>query len=152
DALLLLYAADDAGRAALASAHADAGHAHGLSQVWAQDSVDLGQREHFGFHDGISQPSMEGVRASARPDDVVKAGELLLGYPNEYGRYTDRPLVPAAGDPEGLLPADPDGPGHRDLGRNGTYVVVRQLAQDVPGLWRFLEEATRRSDGTADAA
>jgi deferrochelatase/peroxidase EfeB len=35
-----------------------------------------------------------------------------------------------------------DQPGKRDLGRNGTYLVMRQLTQDVRGFWRFLDKAT----------
>lgn len=152
DALLMLYAADAAGLSALAAAHSAASRAQGVSEVWAQDTVDLGRQEHFGFRDGISQPAIEGVQASARPDDVVKAGEFLLGYLNEYGQYTDRPLLPAASDPQALLPEDPAGSGRRDLGRNGTYLVLRQLAQDVSGFWRFAEQATSGPDGGSDPA
>jgi deferrochelatase/peroxidase EfeB len=38
----------------------------------------------------------------------------------------------------------------RDLGRNGTYLVFRQLEQHVGKFWQFLDQATRRSDGTSD--
>ena len=151
DALLMLYALDRAGRIALVEAQSAAYRAHGLEEVWAMDSVDLGRREHFGFRDGISQPAIEAVQRSARPDDVVKAGEFLLGYVNEYGQVTDRPLVPQAGDPAGVLPQDL-GSGLRDLGHNGTYLVLRQLAQDVPGFWRFAERATAGPGGAADEA
>jgi deferrochelatase/peroxidase EfeB len=66
-------------------------------------------------------------------------GEFLLGYPNEYGKYTERPLLGAPDDPRGeLLPAE-DAPGKKDLGRNGTYLVLRQLGQDVQGFWRYLD-------------
>lgn len=152
DALLMLYAADPAGLSVLAAAEVAAFRAHGLAEVWTVDSVDLGRREHFGFHDGISQPAIEGVGARARPDDLVSAGEFLLGFPNEYGRYTDRPLLPAADDPGGVLPTDGAGSGQRDLGRNGTYLVLRQLAQDVEGLRAFVERAARRSDESPDEA
>jgi Dyp-type peroxidase family len=152
DALLMLYALDRAGRNALVEAQSAAYRAHDLTEVWAMDTVDLGRREHFGFRDGISQPAIEGVQRSPRPDDVVKAGEFLLGYRNEYGQYTDRPLVPADRDPGGALPADAGGSGLRDLGRNGTYLVLRQLAQDVPGFWRFAEQATLDPEGRPDEA
>jgi hypothetical protein len=50
-------------------------------------------REHFGFHDGISQPYIEafdpgqdaGKRADAQ-NNTVQLGEVLLGYPNQYGK------------------------------------------------------------------
>src|SRR5262249_31486954 len=53
-------------------------------------------------------------------------------------------------DPGGLLGAAPDDSGHADLGRNGTYLVFRQLRQDVGGFWRFLDQATRAADGSSD--
>lgn len=152
DALLLMYAADDAGRVALGAGQADAWRAAGLVDVQTVDTVDLGRQEHFGFRDGISQPAIAGVPGAARPDDVVSAGEFVLGYPNEYGLYTDRPVLAADADPQGLLPPDPAGSGGRDLGRNGTYLVLRQLAQDVDGFRAFTEEAGRGADGAGDPA
>jgi deferrochelatase/peroxidase EfeB len=77
-------------------------------------------------------------------------GEFLLGYPNEYAGYTDRPLIDPARDAgSGLLPRAEDAPDRADIGRNGSYLVLRQLQQDVRGFWRFLDEhaggnATRR--------
>ena len=55
-------------------------------------------------------------------------GEFLLGYPNEYGAYTDRPLL----DPRAIAErrscrAPRTRPSRRDLGRNGSYLVMRQL-------------------------
>jgi Dyp-type peroxidase family len=37
-----------------------------------------------------------------------------------------------------------------DFGRNGTYLVFRQLQQHVAEFWRFLDEATRRPEGASD--
>ena len=39
-----------------------------------------------------------------------------------------------------LLPAL-DQPQKKDLGRNGTYLVIRQLVQDVRGFWQFADKA-----------
>jgi Dyp-type peroxidase family len=80
---------------------------------------------------------------------TVKTGEIILGYPNEYGKLTERPLVAASADPGALLQdaAGPSEAGMRDLGLNGTYLVFRQLAQDVRGFWKFLEAATRDEPG-----
>jgi Dyp-type peroxidase family len=39
-----------------------------------------------------------------------------------------------------------------DLGRNGTYLVFRQLAQEVAKFWNFLDQATRTANGGSDPA
>jgi deferrochelatase/peroxidase EfeB len=110
--------------------------------------------EPFGFTDGISQPELDWNltrRASAdtQPEygNVVALGEFVLGYPNEYAKYTDRPLLDRQSDPSGQLPAAEDAPGKVDLGRNGTYLVLRHLQQSVRGFWQFLDrQAQARSD------
>ena len=68
------------------------------------DTATLTDREHFGFRDGISQPTIDGLGRTDVPANTIKAGEFVLGYENEYGRYTDRPTVPASADPRNLLP------------------------------------------------
>ncbi|HEX5415002.1 MAG TPA: Dyp-type peroxidase [Chloroflexota bacterium] len=151
DILLLFFARDEAELAALETECLAAG-ANGLSVVARLETVDLGGTEHFGFADGISQPTIEGLSRKDAPANTVKAGEFILGYPNEYGLYTDRPTLPRSADPRGLLPPDPSGSAEVDLGRNGSYLVFRQLRQDVRAFWQFVDNATRRTDGTPDAA
>lgn len=64
----------------------------------------------------------------------------MLGYPNEYGYYTNRPLIdPQRDDLAADLPAAEDQTELKDLGRNGSYLVLRQLQQDVPGFWQFVD-------------
>ena len=52
----------------------------------------------LGFSDGISQPTLDWKRQRTPREDeleygnLLSLGEFLLGYPNEYGKYTDRPL------------------------------------------------------------
>jgi deferrochelatase/peroxidase EfeB len=108
---------------------------------------DIGDIEPFGFHDGISQPVLDwerkkptNVHDTTAYTNLSALGEVLLGYPNEYGRYTDRPLLDPREDPAGLLPPAEDAPSKKDLGRNGTYLVLRDLSQDVPAFWRFVNE------------
>jgi Dyp-type peroxidase family len=110
---------------------------------------DTDRKEPFGFADGISQPQIDwegerapGTNADLRYGNLIAPGEFLLGYPNEYGLYTDRPLLDSAQDPERALPAAGDDNGHRDLGRNGTYLVFRQLQQHVQEFWRFVQAQT----------
>lgn len=112
------------------------------------DTFDMGEIEPFGFADGLSQPRLDwrrelGVDTHDRAAyaNLVALGEVLLGYPNEYGQYTQRPLLDAAEPAAADLPPAEDQPDRRDLGRNGSYLVFRQLHQDVRGFWQFLDQA-----------
>ena len=114
------------------------------NETWLGTS-NLDGDEPFGFADGISQPQIDWDQQRKTPckqleyTNIAALGEFLLGYRNEYGKITDRPLLdPDAANAE-LLPAV-DIPEKKDLGRNGTYLVFRQLEQDVPGFWKFLYE------------
>ena len=108
---------------------------HGSSEV-----------EPFGFRDGISQPYVPELASSA--DDTsarpVALGEFVLGHPNAYGLLTQRPVLPLHLDPQSLLPVLPPGVdrgyphGGADLGRNGTYLVLRTLAQDVDAFHAYV--------------
>jgi deferrochelatase/peroxidase EfeB len=116
---------------------------------------DLDGVEPFGFVDGISQPRLDwerrrsaGGEARLEYDNLTCLGEFLLGYPNEYGRYTDRPLLEAGADAQGILPRAEEAPDKADVGRNGSYLVMRQLRQDVQGFWQFLD---RQAEGDAAA-
>lgn len=107
---------------------------------------DLGGKEPFGFNDGISQPTLDwNGQRTARGNELeygnlLSLGEFLLGYPNEYDKYTDRPLVANDAPSSSILSFAEDQPSMRDFGRNGTFLVFRQMKQDVQGFWRFLDE------------
>lgn len=86
-------------------------------------------REPFGFADGLSQPGIDwnterSVSTGANRDyqPLIAAGEILLGHPNEYGASS----------------VDASGP---LVQRNGSYLVYRQLEQDVTGFWRWTAKA-----------
>jgi Dyp-type peroxidase family len=96
---------------------------HGITAIWRQDCHALpGDREAFGFRDGISHPAIEGSGiAGTNPDELpLKAGEFVLGYPDEIG---ETPSLP-----------QPDA-----LGRNGSYVAFRKLHQRVSAFRRYLK-------------
>lgn len=102
--------------------------------------------EQFGFSDGIAQPEIEGVRTRLPPGQpVIPTGEFILGYPNAYGSLPSTIGVPVEDHAAGVLPPFPEQPAWRDLGRNGTYMVFRKLAQDVAGFWTFLQHEVEQS-------
>jgi len=166
DILLLVFAQDENTLAAVLAERRAELVPSGIAEL---QTLGAGRQpdshEHFGFADGMGQPAIEGTvqakRAAAR--NVIMAGEFLLSYTNDYGKPADSPMVNAARDPNGLLPPPPpaiDGVkvatgAHsdvHDLGRNGTYLVFRQLAQDVALFRHFVDEATRGLDGQVDPA
>ncbi len=113
-------------------------------------TATLEATEPFGFVDGISQPQVDWAQQqSTNPherDDYsnwLVPGEVVLGYPNEYGLYTARPTIDPDRDAHAAgLPDAEDAPGRKDFGCNGSYLVIRQLQQDVPGFWQFVDRAT----------
>ena len=103
---------------------AEALTAGGLSITAVQKTAfDAGGHEPFGFSDGISQPQIRDPKAgpTRRSGDgtPIRPGEFVLGYEDEGGCLAV-------------------GPG--EFGRNGSYLVVRKLAQDVDGFWSFMRE------------
>jgi len=118
-------------------------------------TADLDGVEPFGFTDGISQPEIDWAqtRDVNEPQldytNVVALGEFLLGYRNEYDRFTLRPLVDPDAVSRRLLGAL-DAPEKKDVGRNGTYLVMRELEQDVRGFWQFAMRQTGGDEGAAE--
>ncbi|MFZ2406876.1 MAG: peroxidase, partial [Methylobacter sp.] len=118
-----------------------------LSQLPTQD---IGEIEPFGFADGISQPNIDWERQQSTDphqrdgySNLLALGEVVLGYPNEYRQYIARPLIDLQTDPlAAALPNAEEQPALKDFARNGSYLVLRQLAQDVPGFWQFLDKAS----------
>lgn len=123
--------------------------AAGLKEVFCIDGLTLPyNKEHFGFRDGISQPTIEGSGRKGPDNHHISAGEFLMGYKNEYDIFPDTPVLAVQQGEATLLPFDVSGTGKRDLGRNGSYMVMRQLQQDVDGYWTFLNDKTKTEDGT----
>ncbi|WP_159995135.1 hypothetical protein [Roseomonas sp. 18066] len=173
DAVLNLYAED---AAALAAAIAEATTALALQggrllhqlQLAPPAAPDGGpMREPFGFVDGVSQPIVRGTRRWMRDADEIHAvepGEFLYGYPDNRGGLPLSPGMAAAEDPGAILPVreqrHSDGlllpsfqPGsataERDFGRNGSFLVVRQLEQDVAAFEGFMARAAIELEGRA---
>ena len=99
----------------------------GVTAIWRQDCHALPtEKEPFGYHDGISHPAIEGsgVPGSNPHEQPFKAGEFVLGYPDETGSMPPMP------QPE-------------VLGRNGTYIVFRKLQERVAEFRRYLKEQAK---------
>lgn len=140
-----------------------------LFDVQKQDSFS---REHFGFADGLSQPIPYGstmpndesrfvrlndLPAAKHPVQGVPLGEILLGYQNGHSEPAPGPVVPyeaglkptaadvrAAEAAATCLPKASQAEGSANLGINGSYLVVRELKQDVAAFWTSLDANAAR--------
>lgn len=86
--------------------------------------------EAFGFRDNISQPILRGQKGWNLPKNaihLVQPGEFVLGYPDNQSDDVPSPGI------DGV-----------DYGRNGTFLVMRQLTQDRAAFDAFLDEQATR--------
>jgi Dyp-type peroxidase family len=137
--LVTLYGADAAAlegaRARLQAAIDASGGAVSVVNEQRSEVLPNGH-DHFGFKDGIAQPSLRDSGAEARPGDglpvqgggwrALRSGEFLLGYQDEDGGL---PIAPAP-------PFD----------RNTTFVVYRKMHMN-PALMRTYLETAAGSGG-----
>lgn len=130
-AVAALSADEERLRAVAEKARAAHAELPGIDLVWRQDCYQLATgRTSFGFKDGIGQPAVEG---SGRPatesrERPLKAGEIILGYPDETGELPPMPTPEV-------------------LGRNGTYVVFRKLHTRVAAYRAYLRaKAANRAE------
>ncbi|MBE8989129.1 Dyp-type peroxidase [Nostoc sp. LEGE 12450] len=79
--------------------------------------------DHFGYRDRLSQPVIEGSGEEPTPGSgaPLKAGEFILGYPDEYG--------PPANLPQPEI-----------LSRNGSYMAYRRLQEHIIEFRDFLRQ------------
>jgi Dyp-type peroxidase family len=79
--------------------------------------------DHFGYRDRLSQPVIEGSGEVPTPGSgaPLKAGEFILGYPDESG--------PPANLPQPEI-----------LSRNGSYMAYRRLQEHVGRFREFLRQ------------
>jgi Dyp-type peroxidase family len=152
DAMLLIYAkgndelkdAVDAEEAALKAAGFTI-----AQRIPTKKIEDNPMTEPFGFVDGVSQPIINGMPGSLAPHNqmhVVEAGEIVLGYRDNTEYFPTSPMVNALAPGAAQLPSLPEAAlddfpafgtdpetAPRDLGKNGSFLVVRQLQQDRSG-------------------
>lgn len=164
EAVLMLYADNEVSLDKMMQAHSILLENHGgaiISKIdcapaWQEsDKADF---EHFGYRDGISQPIIKGSSRSTKntPErDILETGEFIIGYPDSMGYYPASPLLPQEADLGRALPIKIDDnlskfpdfgdekfvDAPRDLGRNGSFLVIRELKQDVEGFEDFVTSA-----------
>lgn len=161
--IMLILGGDDATAlgAAAAAILSDAVGAGVRSLFSERGEKQAGEKEHFGFKDGISQPAPRGL-LSNRPDDylyqrmipredpraaayawpgkpLVWPGQYVFGYAGHSRSSFDLPNPPVTGGEPWM--------------RNGSFLVYRRLRQDVTGFraWCASQAAamTAATAGTA---
>ena len=134
--LLMIYAKSEASLRTFVDRYTRDAEQAGLALVESLEGTTLpGRKEHFGFRDGIAQPVVEGCGGAELPGNTIAAGEVLLGHKDGYGNVTHSPSSTC-----GFA-----------FGYDGSYLVFRQLEQDVAGFWRYCAEhrAEHRAKETA---
>jgi len=151
--MLMIYARDKNILSSAFATEKSLYQSHGIKEVITlETSRPPNDKEHFGFHDGISQPVIDGLsdKNPGYSENVLPAGEFILGYNNIYGQLPDSPCVLSVGDPLNLLPAKENSAGVKDFGKNGSYLVVRQMSQDVHGFWNFLKTHSKEAGASVE--
>ncbi len=127
-AIVILFARDEAERVRCVDEHKQLVAA--CAGVEVLSVLDLNANppfnyahDHFGYRDRLSQPVIEGSGEEPTPGSgsPLKAGEFILGHPDEYGVTADRP------QPE-------------ILARNGSYMAYRRLQEHVGEFREFLRQ------------
>jgi Dyp-type peroxidase family len=127
-AVVILFARDVAERERCVREHQQ--YAARFPGVEALSTLDLEAtpplhyaHDHFGYHDRLSQPVIEGTGDVPTPGSgaPLKAGEFFLGYPDEAG-------------PPGRLPQP------EILSRNGSFLAYRRLQEHVGAFREFLRQ------------
>jgi deferrochelatase/peroxidase EfeB len=130
DALVLLFAQNDQIRDSQVTALRQSLLGDGGWSEIALLTGDVlpGSTAHFGYRDGFSQPTIDCGLGNPVPDKqpVAPLGEFLLGYASQFDQFTYP--VPT-----------PD-----QLGRNGSFMVLRILEQDCAAFDALLNSAEDR--------
>jgi len=129
-AIVILFARDVAERQRCVREHQQ--YAARFPAVQALSTLDLEAtppleyaHDHFGYHDRLSQPSVEGTGDAPTPGSgaPLKPGEFFLGYPDEAG--ITQVLAPEI------------------LGRNGSFLAYRRMQEHVGAFRQFLQQNGR---------
>jgi Dyp-type peroxidase family len=108
-----------------------------LSIQWMRrqrDGSSQNMKDHFGFADGNSNPVLSESQAGKSYSNQVHLGEILCGYPNLADETA--PLGDTGNRAHAML-------------RDGSFMALRKLRQDVEQLEDVLSRATRQATETA---
>lgn len=130
----------------------------GVQIIYKQNGATLPPpltgHEHFGFLDGVSQPGIRGTVSSDPTDvltprqnphdpnqgkpgqDLLFPGEFIFGYPQQNPKDAESPGTVAEGGPV--------------WAKDGSFLVVRRLRQEVGNFHKFLEDASKEKGLSAD--
>jgi Dyp-type peroxidase family len=133
-AILILFARDSEERARCVSEHEKLiAHCTGVEVLSTLDLEAVPPfnyvHDHFGYHDRLSQPVIQDSGDVPTPGsgEPLKAGEFILGYPDENG-------------------PGPSLPQPEILARNGSYMAYRRLEEHVGKFRDFLREHGKTPD------
>lgn len=128
---LTIYAADDAALdAAAATARKELDASSGVTLIATHRfGADADAKNPFGFRDSISQPTVAGAGVAPQPgqERAIAPGEFVLGEDSENGSPLAMPQ-----------PAE--------LGRNGSFVVLRKFVSHVGAFNDFLKTNAEGED------
>jgi Dyp-type peroxidase family len=153
-ALAILAADTPEGLAEVQQRLSDKCASHGVTELPHFDGTTRPEpnrgHEHFGFKDGISQPSIAGLTSSGKSGTgTIAAGEFLIGYPDQDGHTSGQP-APAAQPQPGYNPPPPPPQALPDWAHNGSFLVFRRLRQDVQAFTQFLTDHSGEAGLSAD--
>jgi deferrochelatase/peroxidase EfeB len=127
-AIVILFARDEPERVRCVAEHeklvAECAGVKALSVLDLNASPPFNYaHDHFGYRDRLSQPVIEGSGEEPTPGSgaPLKAGEFILGYPDEFG------VTAVSPQPEALA-------------RNGSYMAYRRLEEHVVRFRDFLRQ------------
>ena len=106
-------------------------------------------RRHLAAARSTGSASAAATDARARRLHEPELPRRIPARLSERVRRLHRPAAARPGARRARLPRAEDAPDRADLGRNGSYLVLRQLRQDVHGFWQFVD---RQAGGDAARA
>lgn len=148
DAILLLFTKSNEEAERQLKHYLEAASAAGLTEVKVLHGCELpGRKEHFGFRDGIAQPRVQAANSTGHGSthdlNAMAPGEFLLGYPDNYRGVSDTGLANVTFAPKTAKDFE--------FCKGGSYLVFRQLQQDVPAFWTYCASASEAPGSTLSA-